>query len=113
MKECDLLYKNSSGNISAFSVIHLGKNIGVYEIVHINDDVCEISLEIDKEHRNSIKKSLVEKCLKFPSELGYLRVLIWTELERMVKFLEKMHSYGVKYLKKCNSRTWFEVHYGK
>lgn len=113
MADCEFLHKESFKNVSSFSVVHIGKEIGFYEIIHIDDDTCEISLEIEERYKHISGKSVAINCLNFPKKLGYKRVLIWTNLPKMVKFLNKMTKLGVSYMKETNYATWFEVNYGR
>lgn len=83
--------------------------IGFYGVKTISDKVCEISVYILNEFRQKINKSIALKCLSFPFLLGFNKILIRTELEKMYIFLKKMSKYKVNYLFKHNEIHLFEV----
>lgn len=92
-----------------FEIIDCSEYIGFYGIKTITEKVCEISVYFSNNGRWKITKGVVFKCLKFPFSLGFTKVLIRTELEKMNRLLSKLYKYGVKYLFKHNKTYWFEV----
>lgn len=51
----------------------------------------------------------MKKCLEFPFLLGFNKIIIRTELEKMNRFLCKLTKYGVNYLFKHDDNYLFEV----
>lgn len=83
--------------------------IGIYGVKTLANKVSEISLYLYGEFRKNRTKSLAIECLTFPFKLGFFKVLISTNLDKMVRFLSKMGKLGVKYLTKHKDMHWFEV----
>jgi hypothetical protein len=92
-----------------FEIISYYEEIGFYAIKTVTEKVCEISVYFSEKGRWKITKEVVLKCLKFPFSLGFNKVLIRTELDKMNRFLSKLSKYGVKYLFKHKNIHWFEV----
>jgi hypothetical protein len=92
-----------------FEVISNGLSIGFYGVKIISENFCEISLYIHEKFRDKITKKLALKCFNFPFLLGFTKVLIRTELEKMRRFLLKFKNYGVNYLFNHNDMYLFEV----
>ena len=98
-----------SENSVFFEIISNFIPIGFYGVETITDKVCEISLYLNKKDRYKLTKNIAIKCLNFPFFLGFKKILIHTDLQKMYKFLMKMTKYGVNYLFKHNDIYWFEV----
>lgn len=92
-----------------FEIISYYEEIGFYGIKTLTEKVCEISVYFSEKGRWKITKEVVLKCLKFPFSLGFEKILIRTELEKMRRLLSKFSKYGVKYLFNHNKIHWFEV----
>ena len=87
------------------------KPIGFFGIKKVSDKVGEISVYFNEQDRLEITKGIAIACLKFPFSLGFSKILISTELQKMKRFLKKMSQFGVKYLTQHNDMHWFEVNY--
>lgn len=87
------------------------KPIGFFGIKKVSDKVGEISVYFNEQDRGEITKGIAIACLKFPFTLGFTKILISTELQKMKRFLKKMTKFGVKYLTEHNDMHWFEVNY--
>jgi hypothetical protein len=96
-------------NFIFFEIISNNIAIGFYGIKTITESVCEISLHIYEKFRGKLTKQITLKCLSFPFSLGFKKIIITTELEKMRRFLCKLAKYGVKYLFKHNNLYLFEV----
>jgi len=92
-----------------FEIISNDIAIGFYGIKTITEKVCEISVYIHDKFRKNITKKISLKCLNFPFILGFEKILIRTDLEKIKRFLSKLSKYGVRYLFKHNNIHWFEV----
>lgn len=92
-----------------FEIISNFISLGFYGIKSITEKVCEISVYFNEKGRWKITKNIALKCLNFPFLLGFDKVLIRTELEKMRRFLSKMYKHGVIYLFQHNRTHWFEV----
>jgi hypothetical protein len=92
-----------------FEIISNNIAIGFYGIKTITDKVCEISVYFHDKFRDKITKAVALKCLNFPFLLGFDKIVIRTELQKMKRFLCKLTKYGVKYLFKHNDIDLFEV----
>ena len=85
------------------------KPIGFFGIKTVSNKIGEISVYFNEQDRKEITKSVAIACLKFPFTLGFSKVLISTELQKMKRFLKKMTKFGVKYLTEHNNMHWFEM----
>jgi len=85
--------------------------IGFFGIKKVSDKIGEISVYFNEGSRREITKGVTIACLKFPFYLGFSKILISTELQKMKRFLKKMEKFGVKYLTEHNDMHWFEVNY--
>lgn len=83
--------------------------IGIYGLKKLANNVSEISLFAYEEFRTLRTKGLAIKCLTFPFSIGFRKVLISTDLSKMVRFLNKMGKFGVQYLTEHKNMHWFEV----
>lgn len=96
-------------NCVFFEIIYNNVAIGFYGIKSLSEKICEISLYIYEKCRGKFTKEVTLKCLKFPFELGFDKIMIKTELEKMVKFLSKLKKHGVCHLFKHGDINLFEV----
>ena len=92
-----------------FEIISNSIGIGFYGVKTITEKVCEISVYFNEKGRWKITKEIALKCLKFPFLLGFDKIVIRTELQKMKRFLCKLTKYGVKYLFEHNGLYLFEV----
>lgn len=92
-----------------FEIISNCIPIGFYGIKTLSEKVCEIFVYFSLNGRLKTTKSLAIKCLSFPFILGFRKILIRTELEKMYRFLSKMNKYKVIYLFKHNEMHLFEI----
>ena len=95
-----------------FEINKQGNPIGFFGIKKVGEKVGEISVYFNEQDRREITKGVAISCLKFPSLLGFSKILISTELQKMERFLKKMTKLGVQYLTQHNNTHWFEVNYG-
>ncbi len=96
-------------NCVFFEIISNENAIGFYGVKTITEKVCEISLYIYEKCRGMFTKEVMNKCLEFPFILGFNKIIIRTEIEKMKKFLCKLTKYGVNYLFKHDKIYLFEV----
>ncbi len=96
-------------NCVFFEIVSNEISIGFYGIKTLTEKICEISLYIYEKFRGNFTKEVMKKCLEFPFILGFNKIIIRTELEKMKKFLCKLTKYGVSYLFKHNDIYLFEV----
>jgi hypothetical protein len=94
-----------------FEIMKDERPIGFYGIKEIGQDSGEISVFINDDSRSEITKKLAKKCLLFPSQLGFKKVMVSTEVKSIERFLRKMEKLGVKYLFENEGLHWFEVNY--
>lgn len=92
-----------------FEIIFNYISIGFYGVKTITEKVCEISVYFNDKGRWKITKKIALKCLSFPFFLGFTKIIIRTELQKMNRFLCKMTKFGVNYLYKHNEMYLFEV----
>ena len=96
-------------NCVFFEIISSSIAIGFYGVKNITETVCEISLYIYEKYRGRFTKEVMKKCLEFPFLLGFNKIIIRTDLEKMRRFLCKLTKYGVNYLFKHDDNYLFEV----
>jgi hypothetical protein len=96
-------------NCVFFEIISSNIAIGFYGVKTITEKVCEISLYIYEKYRGKFTKDVTKKCLEFPFILGFNKIIIRTESEKMRRFLCKLTKYGVNYLFKHYDNYLFEV----
>lgn len=97
-----------------FEIFKNENPVGLYGIKDIGSDIGEISLYMHVGFRFEMTKKIINKILTFPSELGFKKILISTDLESVERFLRKIEKLGkmdVKYLFENEGLHWFEVNY--
>lgn len=109
-KDVKMFFNEFFNELSVFfEIISNDVAIGFYGVKTITEKVCEISVYFHEKFRNRITKKLALNCLKFPFVLGFEKIIIRTELQKMYRFCSKMTKHGVKYLFKHNDIHFFEV----
>ncbi len=96
-------------NCVFFELVSNNISIGFYGVKTITEKICEISLYIYEKYRGKFTKGITKKCLEFPFILGFNKIIIRTESEKMRIFLCKLTKYGVNYLFKHYDNYLFEV----
>lgn len=96
-------------NCVFFEIVYNHIAIGFYGVKTITENICEISLYIYEKCRGQFTKEVTKKCLQFPFVLGFKKIIIKTDLEKMRKFLCRLTKYGVNYLFKHDDIYLFEV----
>jgi hypothetical protein len=94
-----------------FEIVKEPDSLGFYGIKDIGNDVGEISVYFSESGRRKITKNVAFECLKFPSRLGFKKVLISTKVRSIERFLKKMSKIGISYLFQNEDLHWFEVNY--
>jgi hypothetical protein len=108
VKKCFNTFYGSESDLY-FEIMKENVDVGLYRIKKVTNKICEISLYVYNDYRKLITKGLPDICFNFPFSFGYEKVIISTELKKMVRFLKKMSIFGVKYITEHDEIYWFEV----
>jgi hypothetical protein len=92
-----------------FEIMSNNISNGFLGVKKITKEYCEICVYIYNKLGRSLTKEISLNCLSFPFSLGFRKIFINTELEKMKRFLCKLTNHGVNYLFTHNNIHLFEV----
>lgn len=96
-----------------YFIIKKGIKVGIYCIMKITDEICEIALEIfEKSRYKVISRQTICFLIDFPFSLGFKKVITWTQMDSWIKLLNKFKYYGINRIENPshdldNEKIWF------
>lgn len=82
--------------IEYFFIIKNGIRAGIYAVIKITDDMCEVALTIFKKSRYKvISRNSICFLIDFPFSLGFKKVITWSKMNTWINLLNKFEYYGI------------------
>ncbi len=99
--------------VEYFFIIKNGIRAGIYAVIKITDDICEIALTIFKKSRYTvISRNSICFFIDFPFSLGFKKVITWSKMKTWINLLNKFEYYGIYKIDKPDydsdiKKIWF------
>lgn len=97
-------------NTQYFMVMKDNQEAGIYGIITLDQNVCEVAITIFKEFRYKVlSKKTILYLTDFPFSLGFDKVITWSCNKGWIKVLTSLKKYGIFPLTRNDpsAKIWF------